>query len=275
MMFSEEAELNKDRLDAYKLQPLNADYLSLFTQFDDGTALDINALPLEIKKPVSIALDVDGSDLNGEFELSWNAETLPEDWQFILRDNETGEEFDLWEQSVVSFHLSEGKQKISPSGEDKKALNPVHRVKQPNVMKAKAGQTARFTLTINPGQAAGTGQGSHLPGDPKPENYPINTTWPWTDFEAPSPAELGMVGIEAAELTSRHHMNSFFNSFGVRPDEDLDEDSQLLKAGEAGGVVFLDHPGIDAGWWTRRPVEWYVDRFEKHPPEYLAGLSRA
>jgi hypothetical protein len=117
------------------------------------------------------------------------------------------------------------------------------------------------------------GRGSHLPADPKPENYPANTTWPWTDFEAPSPGELDMTGIEAAELTSGHHMNSFFTSFGVKPDEEMSEDEQLQAVGETGGVAFLDHPGIDADWWTRRPIEWYVERFETHSPEYLAGFE--
>src|SRR5690242_10624331 len=48
--------------------------------------------------------------------------------------------------------------------------------------------------------------GTSFPKDPKPKNYPFNTTWPWTDFGAPSPAELGMVGIEGAEISYRHHM---------------------------------------------------------------------
>lgn len=116
------------------------------------------------------------------------------------------------------------------------------------------------------------GEGTHLP-DPKPENYPANPTWPWTDFEAASPEELGLLGIQAAELTSRHHMNAFFTSYGVMPDQELEEDEQLAAVGERDGLVFLDHPGIDADWWTRRPVDWYVDRFNTHSPDYLVGME--
>ncbi|MEX2364186.1 MAG: hypothetical protein WD597_11210, partial [Balneolaceae bacterium] len=72
VMLDEQASKTKDRLDAYKLQSLNKDYLSLFTQLGDGTALDINALPLDLEEALEIALDLDGSDLSGEFELSWN-----------------------------------------------------------------------------------------------------------------------------------------------------------------------------------------------------------
>ena len=108
--------------------------------------------------------------------------------------------------------------------------------------------------------------------DPKPENYPANTTWPWTDFGGPAPEDVGMVGIEGNELSFRHHINSFYSGFGA-PSADMDEDELLLEVKRRNGLAFLDHPGIDAGWWTRRPVEWYVERFEKHGPEYLVGIE--
>jgi hypothetical protein len=115
-------------------------------------------------------------------------------------------------------------------------------------------------------------QASPFPRDPKPANYPANTTWPWTDFGGPAPQKLGMVGIEANELSFRHHINSFFNDFGA-PDREMDEDALLLEVRKRGGLAFLNHPGIDANWWTRRPVEWYVERFRKHGPEHLVGIE--
>src|SRR5262249_1328380 len=53
--------------------------------------------------------------------------------------------------------------------------------------------------------------------DPKPPAFPADTTWPWTAYGAPSPAELGMLGIEGSELTCTYHVNSFFSDYGVRP----------------------------------------------------------
>ncbi len=108
--------------------------------------------------------------------------------------------------------------------------------------------------------------------DPEPDDYPANTTWPWPDFGAPAPAEWGMVGIEGNELSDRHHMNSLYNDYGVLS-RDKDEDEQLHEVRDRGGLAFLDHPGIDADWWTRQPVEWYVERFETHGPEYLVGIE--
>ncbi len=108
--------------------------------------------------------------------------------------------------------------------------------------------------------------------DPEPEDYPANTTWPWTDFGAPAPEELGMVGIEGNELSDRHHINSLYNDYGVLS-RDKDEDEQLFEVRDRNGLAFLDHPGIASDWWTRQPVEWYFERFEKHGPEYLVGIE--
>jgi hypothetical protein len=110
------------------------------------------------------------------------------------------------------------------------------------------------------------------PRDPKPENYPANTTWPWTEFGGPAPEAVGMVGIEGNELSYRHHINSLFNGFGD-VDGKRNEDELLLEVKRHRGLAFLCHPGIDAKWWTRQPVEWYADRFEKHDPAYLVGIE--
>jgi hypothetical protein len=104
------------------------------------------------------------------------------------------------------------------------------------------------------------------------ENYPAITTWPWTDFEAHSPEELGMVGIEGAELTYKHHMNSFFTDYNA-PSGDVSEHEQIRAVEETGGLVFLNHPGLDADWWTRKPLEWYIEHFEQHSPDVLIGIE--
>src|SRR5690554_2247322 len=57
LMLSEHAYTEKDARDAYKLQSLNAAYLYIFTTLENGTALDINALPADLDEVVSIDLD--------------------------------------------------------------------------------------------------------------------------------------------------------------------------------------------------------------------------
>ncbi len=54
---------------------------------------------------------------------------------------------------------------------------------------------------------------SPYPEDQKPPNFPANPTWPWNSYGAPKPEDIGMVGIQANELSFRHHMNSYFSDF--------------------------------------------------------------
>lgn len=121
-------------------------------------------------------------------------------------------------------------------------------------------------------------EGTHLPGEPKPENYPSNTTWPWADYEAPSPEELGLVGIEGAELSYHHHMNSFFSDYGAYSETrvifesgvDVDEQAEAVR--ESGGYMIFNHPGLPTGWWTRSPMEFYITYFDRYP-DVLIGME--
>ena len=129
------------------------------------------------------------------------------------------------------------------------------------------------------------------PKEPWPANYPANPTWPWADYAAPAPESLGMVGIEGNELTYRHHINSFYSDYGVWYERtgsrapyggivDADgraiwEDDQLVAIKDKGGLAILNHPGIpdDRAWWERKSLDWYVERYRRHSPDYLVGIE--
>ena len=132
---------------------------------------------------------------------------------------------------------------------------------------------------------------SPYPKDPKPHNYPANPTWPWSDYGGPKPEEVGMVGIQANELTFRHHINSYFSDYGVwyertgsrapyggivdEEGNEIWEDDQLNDINEKGGLAILNHPGIpdDRSWWERKPLEWYIERYRNHSSNYLIGIE--
>ena len=129
------------------------------------------------------------------------------------------------------------------------------------------------------------------PAEPRPHNFPANPTWPWTDYGCPSPEELGMVGIQGSELTFRHHINSYFSDYGVwynrtgdeapyggivdEQGNEIWEDDQLLAIQVKNGLAILNHPGVlhEHPWWVRRPLDWYVERFERHSHNYLVGME--
>ena len=106
--------------------------------------------------------------------------------------------------------------------------------------------------------------------NPRPPSFPANPTWPWSDFGAPSPADLGMLGIEAAELTCTYHVGSFFSDYGVPPpcsEASPSLDEELLEVARRGGLAVLNHPD------TRQPPQWFVKLYRDHSAESFVGLE--
>jgi hypothetical protein len=106
--------------------------------------------------------------------------------------------------------------------------------------------------------------------DPRPPTFPADPTWPWSAFGAPSPAALGMLGIEGAELTCTYHVSSFFIGYGVQPpcpEASLALNEELLEVARSGGLAVLNHPD------TRQPPEWFVKLYREHSAEYFVGLE--
>lgn len=102
--------------------------------------------------------------------------------------------------------------------------------------------------------------------DPQPANFPADTTWPWTDYGAPSPAELDMLGIEGVELTAGHHRNAFFIDYGVMPESGPSISEQFNEVGRRGGLAVINHP-------EARFKEWYHELLRDHSADYLVGIE--
>jgi hypothetical protein len=107
---------------------------------------------------------------------------------------------------------------------------------------------------------------------PRPPNFPADTTWPWTAYGALFPSDLGMLGIEGAELTCSYHVNSFFIDYGMRepcPDGDSVIDEKLLEVARRGGLAVLNHPDM------LRPTEWFATLYRAHTAESFVGIEIA
>lgn len=116
-------------------------------------------------------------------------------------------------------------------------------------------------------------------------------TYPWTSFSQLSPSRrnlermgadalvyedrdpksLGMIAIQANELSSHHHMGSFFNDH-VRPAYDeritysITEEESIRDVAAKNGLVMLYHPGR-----YDRTVDWYVDLYTRY--DHIFGLE--
>ncbi len=109
-------------------------------------------------------------------------------------------------------------------------------------------------------------QRSHRLMEEAPETMPEDLV-----FEDRDPTALGMIDIKANELSSHHHMGSFFNHhpqpvYGHSMAYSTDEEESLQAVREENGIVMLYHPGR-----YDRPLDWYVDLYARH--DHLFGLE--
>jgi len=89
------------------------------------------------------------------------------------------------------------------------------------------------------------------------------------DYENRSPAELKMLAIQGNEVSSPHHIGSYFSDYG---DRSRDENEAFEKIAEKNGLVVFNHPGR---FTFRNPakynVSWYVDFFKQY--EFITGME--
>lgn len=194
VMFHEDAQEGKDEFDAYKLNSLNSEYLLLGTTVSNLEPMDIQALPLNGSEFI-LDLNINGTNLNGEFTLSWEETNIPADWEIILEDKEEGTETWIKEKSSIDFILSEKTKSISRE----KLQLPATPVQV--VEKSKKG-TSRFVLRIRQSMSVNNESISELPKIVELEqNYP-NPFNPTTTIEYGVP-ETGDVTLEVYDLLGR------------------------------------------------------------------------
>lgn len=170
VMFNEDAAIGNDPLDAYKLSSLNATYLSLGTvEGEEGSLMDIQALPLSFEQELILDLKADHSGLGGESFLSWELEALLEDIHVEIHDLETGKVVDVFSDTEYSFAMA---MDSSSKRKQVKLSKPAHGIITPTAVKAKQ-SVAHFRLRILKGTGVSVEQESGLPTDfALNQNYP-------------------------------------------------------------------------------------------------------
>ena len=168
--FLENARKKKDSLDAWQLKSLNQNYLALYTSLENGAGLDINALPLHLSRTHTVNLDIAGNSLNGEYELSWSVQKIPEGWNFMVKDRQTGKEILLNEIDSYKFSMNGTEDHSNQRSE--KVEDPGRM--QPNVFSSDNFSMQRFKMIIAP-------HGVALPlesVDEQPEELELKPNYP-------------------------------------------------------------------------------------------------
>ncbi len=167
VMLSNESSIDKDYLDSYKLDPLSGNSLSLFTLLEDGTALDINALPEHLSEPINLKMNYSGASDSSTYKLEWE-NNFPEEWQLMITDQESGEEIDLKQQSEFIFEVTNHHKK----NEDVVKEN-LPKTMPSTLQKDKKSDTARFNLQIIPNVNVSNQHNPSLPSSfGLAQNYP-------------------------------------------------------------------------------------------------------
>lgn len=193
LTFREEAEVDRDPFDAYKLFSLNEDAPSIYTT-EDSLNYSVTALPLDIESRIEIPLTLSGTAEESS-ELEWEGmDQVPESWDMIIVDHREEREIDLTAEQSYSFTIDEQEEaeKGNPEAEE------IHTA-------GSASNDNRFSLMVDPNTERTQSQAS-------PESIKLNPNFPnpfssstTVSFELDEPAEVtlniySIVGQHVATL---------------------------------------------------------------------------
>lgn len=147
MVFHPDATPGKDDISAYQLQSLSSEYLTLFTQYEDEPAMDIQSVPSELTKTKEYTLGIHASDPKGGMRLSWTESQLPDDLTVELIDHKNGTVIDMKQHQEYRFnHGDAGKNEAADSTQ-----TPLQVIDA-----EKAKEAGSLSIRLTPGVATGT-----------------------------------------------------------------------------------------------------------------------
>ena len=116
IQFDQRAKSDIDTLDGLELQPFANQYVQLYSNSSEGSAVNIDALPKgQDSYVIPLVMNIAGSgSTNNTGELTWNGlDQFPSDWSFTLVDTVSGDTYNLTQNQSVTVTLNSTKAKIA------------------------------------------------------------------------------------------------------------------------------------------------------------------
>lgn len=163
LIFKEDGDTGRDKLDVYKLLSLNPGSLNLFSREGDVRLMK-NILPADLNTALEIPLLFEPSEGKETFEFSWqDIGRLPEDWGVRLVDRELDREIDLNNSTGYDFSVVMKETVPHRPAENRKNL-----INQPQTEE----DEPRFALLVHPGTGLLSNRGE------LPEAAKLNPNYP-------------------------------------------------------------------------------------------------
>ena len=160
LRFAEDAKPGIDPYDGYYLGSYARNYANLYTMIGDQS-ITINNLPSNLGKATEYPVYLDAT-VGGEFELDWDAKSVPEGWKITLKEVSTGKEYDLSKESSIKFS--------SPKMKRSSIFTAMQNDKG---VRAKESGTPLFILTAQNGTVTGLEEDLGIPTEVELyQNYP-------------------------------------------------------------------------------------------------------
>jgi hypothetical protein len=162
VMFSDDAELGFDNLDALKLAPLSSEYVLLAAKVSDSLMLDINALPFSTEE-LSIPIHYETTSA-GTHHIELSGFEMPEDWTLQLLDTKLNISTDLIEDYEFE---------VEAKSKKKRGVESVLNTPKVQQVENTDSTETRFILVIRPGEAVSNEGFNDLPVELElQQNYP-------------------------------------------------------------------------------------------------------